>query len=102
HGALQAQKRLDPAHGRVEAAASALERPERAMQLARTVEADRDREAILVEEARVFLGQERAVAGDRERDFGVLCFGELARPPRRLAQRRPVDQRLAAEEGEVQ
>src|SRR5271165_2380480 len=102
HGAPQAQERLDAPHDRIETAASALERPERVMELAWSVEADSDGEAVVLEEAGVVLGQQRAVGGDRERHLRAARFGEIARPPGRLAQRVAVDQRLAAEEGEIE
>ena len=102
HPPLAREQRRDPPHDRVVAAPAAAERPQRVVDGTRAVEADRDREAVLFEEVDVRLGDEGAVGGDREAEHHPALAGRLGGVAGRRLQHRPVGQRLAAEEGEVQ
>ena len=72
------------------------------MHLARPVEADRDRETVFLEEIRVGLGQQSAVGGDREIELHTVLEREFARAARRGLHHPAVDQRLAAQEREIE
>ena len=86
----------------VEAAAAAAERPQPVVDRAEAVQADRDREPVLLEELAVVVGQLGAVGGDRERDARRRArAAERAGALGGGAEHRAVEQRLAAEEGEV-
>ena len=67
--------------------------PQRVVHVARPVEADRDREAVLLEEVRVGLGQQRAVGGDREVELHARA---RARVPPRGASRPAAPARLTS------
>ncbi len=78
HAPLAGEQRPDPEHNRVKASAAALVGPQRVVHFPRAVEADGDRKAVLLEEIRILLGEQRPVGGDRERDGDAAAPGDSA------------------------
>lgn len=100
HAPLARKKRPQVAHDAIEAAGAALVRPRAIVDLARTIEADGDGKAMLFEEFRVGLREQRAVGRDREAERDAAARGQLGGTLRHHLQHGPVDQRLAAQKGE--
>ena len=101
HRPLHANERHDVGKDAVVAAAAALERALAVVHCADAVEADGDRKTVALEEIAVVRRQQRAVAGDGEADRHALLRAERGRTLGGGAQHRPVDQRLAAQERDI-
>src|SRR5204863_7987822 len=93
HPPLKGEQGRDVAHDHVVARTAAAEGTLRVVRLTRAVEADRYREAVLLEELTVLLGEERPVGRGRERDLDAALRRKGRGAPGGSPEHVAVDQR---------